>query len=230
MHDKEATMMEGNLIMLSWHTTLLAAWFAVGPVVTAPASPEEWMFEANYVDACSCDMACPCIFGGSPTHGYCRGATLVEILDGHYGEVDLSGVTVLAVYDGGVWIKFLVSEDASKAQTEAVVELLPIAEGFFDAPVLEVRNVPISVSRTDARVTIRAEGTLVDLVQVRSGNGGPIKVSGLPAAGFPGVPYLDHTQYRTVALTHDSGNESYEFSGSNGFTARIEVSSQGAGR
>ena len=176
----------------------------------SPATPM-WVLKANYVDACSCDMACPCIFGGSPTRGYCKGATLVEIKEGHYGQVDLSDVTVLAVYNSGEWIKFFVSENATKIQTDAVVEFLPVAEGFFEAPIREVRNQTISVKRTKDKVKITTEGTLVELEQVRNTRGEPIKISGLPAHGFPGLPYLDHTQYKTVALIHNSEKENFNF-------------------
>jgi hypothetical protein len=149
----------------------------------------------------------------------------VEIKEGHYGEVDLAGVTVLAVYNGGQWIKFFVSENATKEQTDAVVEFLPVAEGFFEAPVRDVRNLPISVTRTKDKVKITTEGTLIELEQIRNADGEPIKVLGLPAHGFPGLPYLNHTQYKTVTLVHDSEKESYSFSGTTGFTARIDASS-----
>ncbi len=138
---------------------------------------------------------------------------------------DLAGVTVLAVYNGGEWIKFFVSENATKTQTDAVVEFLPVAEGFFEAPVRDVRNQPISVKRTKDQVKITTEGTLIELEQVRNADGGPIKVSGLPAHGFPGLPYLDHTQYKTVALIHDSEKENFKFSKTNGYTASIDASS-----
>ena len=65
-------------------------------------------------------------------------------------------------------------------------------------------------------MTIAAEGTRVELEQIRNAKGEPIRISGLPAKGFPGLPYLDHTQYRTVALNHLSEGEAFEFSGSNG--------------
>jgi TolB-like protein len=117
-------------------------------------------------------------------------------------------VTVLAVYNGGTWIKFFVSENATREQTDAVVEFLPIAEGFFEAPVHEVRNIPITVERTRNTVKISTEGTLIELEQIRNAAGEPIRISGLPAHGFPGLPYLDHTQYKTVALTR-SCVESY---------------------
>ena len=185
--------------MIRWSTVLIGTWMALAAVLAASPATPEWVLK-----------------------GYCKGATLVEIKEGHYGEVDLTGVTVLAVYNAGKWIKFFVGENATKAQTDAVVEFLPVAEGFFEAPVRDVRNLPISVTRTKDKVKIATEGTLVELEQIRNADGEPIKVSGLPAHGFP---YLDHTQYRTVALIHDSEKEKFNFSGTNEYTARIDASS-----
>lgn len=210
-------------------TAMFGIWIAIVPVSAAPPTAPDWELKADYIDACSCDLACPCIFGGSPTRGYCKGASLVEIRAGHYGKVDLAGVTVLAVYEGGKWIKFLVGENATRAQTEAVVELLPAAEGFFEAPVREVKNQTISVKRDGDKVEISTEGTFIELRQVKNSAGEPIRVSGLPAHGFPGLPYHDHTQYRTIALSHDSGKEKFDFSETNGYTARIDASSDPAG-
>ena len=34
---------------------------------------------------------------------------------------------------------------------------------------------------------------------------------------------LDHTQYRSVILTHEAEDHQFEYSGTNGFTARIEA-------
>jgi hypothetical protein len=212
-------------ILIWGFTVLIGILFALAPDLAASRAAPKWVLIADYVDACSCDLACPCLFGGSPTHGYCKGASLVEIKEGHYGPVDLAGVTVLAVYNSGKWIKFFVSENATEAQTEAVVEFFPAAEGFFKAPVRVVRNQPISVKRTKNKVKIKTEGTLIELEQIRNTAGEPIKVLGLPAHGFPGLPYLNHIQYKTVALIHDSKKEKYKFSGTNGYTARIDASS-----
>ena len=54
-------------------------------------------------------------------------------------------------------------------------------------------------------------------------NGKPIKIANLPAHGFPVPPLLDHTQYRSVILKHEAEDEQFEYSGTNGFTARIEA-------
>ncbi|MHC4298305.1 MAG: DUF1326 domain-containing protein [Planctomycetota bacterium] len=215
-----------SIVLIGLSVVLIRTWVGLEPVSAVSPATAMWVLKADYVDACSCDLGCPCLFGGSPTHGYCRGASLVEIKEGHYKEVDLAGVTVLAVYDSGEWIKFFVDDSATREQTDAVVELLPIAEGFFIAPVRDVRNLPISVKQTRDKVKIETEGTLVELEPIRNADGEPIKILGLPAKGFPGPPYLDHTQYKTVALTHDSEKEKFNFSGTNGFTARIDASSE----
>ena len=216
----------GWAIMIGLSVVIVVTRISLVPVFAEPPATPNWMLKADYVDACCCDLACPCLFGGSPTHGVCKGASLVQFKEGHYGKVDLAGVTVLAVYNSGKWIKFFVSDKATNAQTEAVVELLPVAEGFFKAPVREVKNQPISVRRTKDKVTITTEGALVDLEQIKNADGDPIKISGLPAKGFPGLPYLNHTQYKTIALTHDSKKEQFKFSGTNGYTARIDASSE----
>lgn len=209
--------------MSGWRAVLVGWALAAGSAAwAAPPDGAEWVLKGDYVDACSCDLTCPCLFGGRPTHGYCRGASLIEITEGVYGAVDLDGVTVLAVYDSGQWIKFYV-DHATLEQTTTVVELLPVVEAFFSSPVREVKNTPIAVTRTPDTVKIAVVGTLVELAPVRNAAGELIHIVGLPAKGFPGVPYLDHTQYRTVALVHEA--EGFDFSGTNGYTARIDASS-----
>jgi hypothetical protein len=189
-----------------------------------PAQNTAWSVKADYTDTCSCHPTCPCFFGSAPTLGHCQGITLVEIESGHYGDVRLDGVKVLAVYRGGSWIKFYVTDKADSAQTEAAVKLLPTFEDFFAIEnVLEVKNVPISVERTAERITISAPNTTAEIEIMKGKNGKPIKIENLPSPDFPAPPFLDHTQYRSVTLRHDAEDKQFEYSGTNGFTARIEA-------
>ena len=183
-----------------------------------------WSVKADYTDTCCCQPTCPCLFGSGPTLGYCDGVTLIEIERGHYGDVRLDGVKVLAVYRGGSWIKFYVTDEADKVQTEAAVKLLPAFEDFFAVDnVLEVKNVPISVERSAERMRIVTPNTTAEIVVMKGKNGKPIKIANLPSPDFPAPPFLDHTQYRSVTLKHDAKDKQFEYSGTNGFTARIEV-------
>ena len=183
-----------------------------------------WSVKADYTDTCNCAPTCPCFFGSAPTHGHCQGITLVEIESGHYGDVRLDGVKVLAVYRGGEWIKFYVTDEADEAQTEAALKLLPTFEKFFAIEnVLEVKNVPITVERSAERMKISTPNTMAEIEIMKGKNGKPIKIENIPVPDFPAPPMLDHTQYRSVILKHEAQDKQFEYSGTNGFTARIDA-------
>ena len=188
--------------------TLTAACTTQPPADEGLSQNTAWSVKADYTDACSCQPTCPCFFGSAPTLGHCEGVTLVEIESGHYGDVRLDGVKVLAVYRGGDWIKFYVTDEADKAQTEAAVKLLPTFEEFFAIEnVLEVKNVPISVERSAERMKISTPNTTAEIEIMKGKNGKPIKIENLPSPGLPGsvpssithstVPSLSSTTPRT---------------------------------
>jgi len=144
----------------------------------------------------------------------------------NYGDVQLDGIKVMAVYRGGTWIKFYVDDSATAEQTEAVVKLLPTFEGFFAIEnVVEVKNVPITIERGEGTIKISTPNTSSHVEVMLGSNGEPIKVVNLPWPSFPGPPFLDHTQYKTVVLKHESSEQIFEHSGTNSFTANIDVNS-----
>lgn len=196
----------------------LVAFSAVGSEGEAP----EWSVDASYVDACCCAPTCPCLFGSSPTLGFCEGVSMVTFEKANYGDVKLDGVQVVAVYRGKTWIKFYVDESATAAQTAAAVELLPTFEEFFAIEnVVEIKNVPITVEHLDDAIKIITPNTVSHIEVMRGKNGEPIKLMNLPAPSFPAPPFLDHTQYKTVLLKHESEEQAFEHEGTNGFTAKF---------
>ena len=70
---------------------------------------------------------------------------------------------------------------------------------------------------------ISTANTTAEIEMMKGRNGQPIKIENLPAPGFPTLPMLDHTQYWSVILKHEAENEQFEYSGTTGFTARIEA-------
>jgi len=221
---------ELNMKQLPFLLMLIACACFIGlpAAVNGEASADDtaWAVKAAYVDACCCAPSCPCLFGSSPTLGFCEGITLLELEEASYGDVRLDGVQVAAVYRGGTWIKFYVDDDATAEQAEAVVKLLPSFEKFFAIEnVVEVQTVPITIERGDGTIKISTPNTTTHIEVMMGNNGQPMRVANLPAPGFPGPPFLDHTQYKTIVLKHEGGEQKFDHTGTNGFTARIDVSS-----
>ena len=56
----------------------------------------DWYVEGVEFGNCNCDYSCPCQFEALPTQGNCRGFEVVRIDRGHFGEVKLDGLNVVA--------------------------------------------------------------------------------------------------------------------------------------
>ncbi|MXU65022.1 DUF1326 domain-containing protein [Oceanomicrobium pacificus] len=86
-----------------------------------------WEIHGYELANCNCDTGCPCQFMSLPTKGTCEAAVGFVISKGHYGDVDLSGITsaVLykwpgAVHEGNGTMQIIIDEKASKAQRAAL--------------------------------------------------------------------------------------------------------------
>jgi len=90
----------------------------------------DWHIVGEEVGSCSCDWACPCQFEGDPTHNYCQVIGTVQVREGHFGDVDLSGVKwglLIAfpgpLYEGNGSVQLVLDEASSEEQQDAVKKL-----------------------------------------------------------------------------------------------------------
>ncbi|HEY5657556.1 MAG TPA: hypothetical protein VIY27_07175, partial [Myxococcota bacterium] len=60
---------------------------------------------------------------------------------------------------------------------------------------------------------------------MKAKDGSPIKLQNMPAPEFPAPAFLDHTQYKSVALIHKGKGEEFDYSGTNGFVAKLATMS-----
>src|SRR3954470_793419 len=100
---------------------------AVAPAQTTQNAASNWHITATLAESCSCTVSCPCNFGGKPNHDPCQGNRLYTISKGHYGDVDLSGVSFMLTFQLGAWAEYTVSDKASDAQRTALEKALPLA-------------------------------------------------------------------------------------------------------
>lgn len=90
----------------------------------------KWNFEADFIQACSCDYGCPCEFSAPPTKGFCEGMVAWRINKGKYGEVDLDGLGMAlavswpkAIHEGNGTAAVFVDERATPQQRDALLEI-----------------------------------------------------------------------------------------------------------
>ena len=179
----------------------------------------EWSHEANVEECCSCAIPCPCNFG-RPTKMRCDGNRLIEIHQGHVGDLDLTGVRFLATFEMGKWSRIYIDDSLSAARNEAVDAILPLAFGFFFNGARSIERVPMTVVRTDELITFTTPASSVEMKPMVGLDGGPISISGLPSVAFH-----DYVQFESVTHTHESPERQWSHSGTNGFTSRMIASS-----
>jgi hypothetical protein len=65
----------------------------------------QWHVAGDWFDVCSCDIACPCIFGQPPTNNVCRGVLAYRVREGHFGDVPLANLKLVlaATFQGNIW-------------------------------------------------------------------------------------------------------------------------------
>lgn len=76
-----------------------------GTQVSSSAPKNDFAITSTYIEACSCDMFCPCYFNAHSTgHGhehFCRANLVFKVDQGHYKDVKLDGAKVWLSNDLG---------------------------------------------------------------------------------------------------------------------------------
>lgn len=96
-----------------------------------PPPQTKWHMEGNWIKTCSCDPGCPCDFNSNPTHHYCEGLFAMEVTDGHYGDVSLTGTKWAAaahwpgpLHEGRGTLQPFLDESTSQEQRDALLAIL----------------------------------------------------------------------------------------------------------
>ena len=108
----------------------------------AASDVHEWRAEGDWFDVCRCDITCPCKFAEAPTDNYCEGVLAWHIREGHYGDVRLDGLSLIAVivFEGNIWagegkadLGLFIDERADERQREALQMIFGGQAGGFQA-------------------------------------------------------------------------------------------------
>ncbi len=181
----------------------------------------DWKVQADYAETCSCNVICPCLFGGDPSHRECLGQGYLRIRKGHYGNVDLAGVEVHSTFKMGEWERYTVSDQATPEQAEAVHQVIKAAFSLPGSEIVSFKQGPVSYRVEGDHIRFGTDGSKVDLEAVNGADGTPMRLENHPM--FP-----HYKVYRSVNVEHESETREFSLSGTNGFTCVRSASSEDA--
>ena len=121
-----------------------------------------WKVSGDWFDVCKCNIPCPCTYAETPSYGDCDGVLAYHIRSGHYGQIPLDGLNVLALsyFKGNIWtgeakasIGLFFDEKANSQQREALQMIFSGKAGGFMAEfaklVQDVRGVEYAPIKFD---------------------------------------------------------------------------------
>jgi hypothetical protein len=187
----------------------------VQPSETLKAPQYVYNLQGTLLEACSCDVLCPCWIGENPDTGNCQAFVAYHFDKGEINGVDVSGLSMINVAQipGNVlvphtWkILLLVDERATDEQLQALLDAYggklggPLADlSQLVAEVIGVERVPISHEVRGGEGDLRAGDTYVvaTMEPYRGPDGTVTTLRDSIFSTIPGSP-----AYVAKAMTHN---------------------------
>jgi hypothetical protein len=211
----------------------------------------DWAMNATIIEACSCQMFCPCYFSTKPAPGdsgmhemagghYCRFNMAYKINKGHYGTTDLAGAKV--------WIAGDLGDDFGDGQAEW-------AEVTFDPAVSKPQRDGLAAILTGTVYPLKwksftvGQDAAIDwnggkdkaVAKLDGGKAGEIVLVHNPTAMTPEPSVIKNVKYfgaprndgfvlmPNEVEAYRRGDNKFEYKGTNGFMITLDASSKDAG-
>ncbi len=129
--------------------------------MTATETTTAWRLKGTGYEFCNCQPGCTCNFSGFPTSpdGSCKAAVGNRIVEGHCGDVDLSGIDAVAlidwpgpIHDGGGKAVFVVPPEVTDDQLGAMAQIFTGQLGGMPWAILGSTYEVAGVVRADVNI------------------------------------------------------------------------------
>lgn len=232
---------------LSVFTLLFIAAVAVAQYGKPAASGgKDFNITASYIEACSCDMFCPCYFGKSTTHHgdahFCKFNLVLKVDKGNYKNVDLTGVKAWLSGDLGEewnqaapgekpkagWLVVTFEPTITKAQEAAMTDIL-LQLYPMEWDILGVDKSPIEwrVDEAKGEAVARLGNGKGEVILARSEGLNPKKDVVMTNLRYWGAQSNDgFRMWKNKRHYYEGHGQKLEYSGTNGFLITIEFSGQ----
>ena len=208
---------------------------------TKPAAAADWALNATIIEACSCNMFCPCYFSTVPSahgHGsmaehFCRFNMGYRVNQGRLGSVTLNGVRFWIAGDlgadfskGANWAEITFEPSVTKEQRAALTTIIPNVYPVTWKSFTVGADAPIEWNATRDRAEARLAGGKAAHVVLQKNPGmtaDSVMISNLRYFGAPrntGFILMPNeiNAYRV-------GANPFEFKGTNGFMITYDITS-----
>ncbi|MFO0751799.1 MAG: DUF1326 domain-containing protein [Thermodesulfovibrionales bacterium] len=122
-----------------------------------------WSVAGFYIEACNCELVCPCWTGQAPTYGFCEGNCGWHIKQGQYGALKLDGLNVVMVQrvEGHMrenrWkCRFYIDDRATSEQFDALRNIFTVTSAGHLGKIFRALWEVQSVER--AAIEMKSEG------------------------------------------------------------------------
>jgi len=226
---------------------------AAGAVATAFESPLDaaagfgqakpaWALNATIIEACSCNMFCPCYFSTVPSahaHGsmsehFCRFNMGYRVNSGRFNGVSLDGLKFWIAGDlgadfskSGEWAEITFEPSTTKQQREAITTIVPNVYPVKWKAFSLGQDAAIDWTATKDRAEARLDAGKGGIVTLRRNAGmtadptiiANLRYFGAPRnTGFHLMPNENHAYRR--------GSKPFEFKGTTGFMITYDITSK----
>jgi hypothetical protein len=212
------------------------------PAVQTEPAASGYQFQGTLLEACNCDVLCPCWIGEDPDNGTCKAVIAYHFDSGSIRGIDVSGLTLASVVFipgnvlAGNWQQVLFIDDsATEEQVEAMVDAFsgklggPLADlAQLIGEQLAVVRAPISHEVVEGRGTLTvADGTVVaEMEPYRGPDGSVTTLQNTIFSTVPGSPAWVGKASRFAVNLPEQG-WTYEFEGRNAVQSDWEIDFRG---
>lgn len=202
----------------------------VGVSIAAVPPAPAWRMRADYVEACSCHLFCPCYFNKHAEHPYCEFNMAVTVREGHSGSTNLAGAKYWLTGDlgekwgtekKGKWVVVTFDPGTTKAQRDALAPMILATYGL-EWGELKVQEAPIEIQRSGDSVEAKLAGGKQAYMKLQREPGADGKGVVLRNVKYFAASTNDGFEmYKTVEHRADAAGHTFSHSGTNAFLITI---------
>ena len=179
---------------------------------------DQWKLDGTYMEACTCEVVCPCTMLNDPTEGTCTAVVAWHIDQGHYNGVSLDDLNVVVALhtpgnmaDGDWKAAVYLDDQASPEQQDALGTIFGGQAGGHPAHLAELISDVRSVEAAPLTFETNGKSGRIRIGEVGSAEAEPVEGQGgkaptienHPLAVAPGYPAVVAKTSRARFDDHD---------------------------